>query len=76
MTFNGVPARFEIGAKTYITAEIPSGASSGKFEGHDTHWKAFEQLCISGNSIVGTFCEFGTDALTTMPALVAGIPSA
>jgi len=32
VTFNGVPATFELGAKSFITAPVPSGASGGKIE--------------------------------------------
>jgi len=32
VTFNGVPAKFKVGAKTFVTAEIPSGATTGKIE--------------------------------------------
>ncbi|HKF01313.1 MAG TPA: choice-of-anchor tandem repeat GloVer-containing protein [Candidatus Sulfotelmatobacter sp.] len=32
VTFNGVPATFKVGANSFITATVPSGASSGKIE--------------------------------------------
>jgi uncharacterized repeat protein (TIGR03803 family) len=32
VTFNGKPARFRVGADSFITAVVPSGASSGKIE--------------------------------------------
>jgi len=32
VTFNGVPAAFKVGANSFITATVPSGATSGKIE--------------------------------------------
>src|SRR5215471_16976097 len=32
VTFNGVPAAFKVGANSFITAAVPSGATSGKIE--------------------------------------------
>lgn len=32
VTFNGVPAIFKVGANSFITATVPSGATSGKIE--------------------------------------------
>lgn len=32
VTFNGVPATFKVGANSFITATVPSGAKSGKIE--------------------------------------------
>ena len=32
VTFNGVPARFKVGANSFITATVPNGARSGKVE--------------------------------------------